>query len=148
MAFKVKIQKARFVVGPFSSEHMETIGIALANSIRSRIRAGVNAEDNPAKPLKSKGPRGGYAGWKARLGLNPLRDWTVRGRTLRSLQVKTVSENRGVIGFTDDQSDRIAHINNLREKAFGVSPNDHQVFLEAVRQIFREKKIVRTEKIA
>ncbi len=148
MAFHVKIQKARFVVGPFGAEQMQIIGEALANSIRSRIARGMNANDDPSKPLKSSGRKGGYAGYKARTGLQPIRDWTLTGRTLRALKLKLVSENRGVIGFIDDRSDKVAHVNNLREKAFGVSPTDHQVFLEAVRNIITEKKIIRTEKIA
>ncbi len=52
MSFQAKITRARFVVGPFSSEQMQTIAQVTADSVASRIRRGMNVDDAPAKPLK------------------------------------------------------------------------------------------------
>jgi len=57
---------------------------------------------------------------RPRGGLQPFRDWFWTGRTMRSLKVKSASENRVEIGFVDPNADRIAHVNNLRENAFGI----------------------------
>jgi hypothetical protein len=136
MAYQTKIRSVRFAVGPFTGEQMAGIGEVLKDSILARIRSGLNAEDNPAKPLKpSVGKRQSYADRKRAKGLQPIRDWTWRGRTLRSMAVLSASPNRGVIGFTDAQTDVIAHINNQRERAFGVSPKDREKLIAAVREV-------------
>ena len=114
MPFQTKITRARWVLGPFTSEDMETIGGVLADSIGKRIAAGLNANDEQAKPLKpGRNGRRGYPDYKAARGLQPFRDWFWTGRTMRSLKVKSASENRVVIGFVDPNADRIAHVNNL-----------------------------------
>jgi len=90
----------------------------------------------------------GYEKQKTRRGLNPIRDWTWRGRTLRSLSVKSANENRVVIGFSDPETDGIAHVNNLRERAFGVSPEDLKALTEIVLATLRTQRIVAFRKAA
>jgi hypothetical protein len=141
--FQPRITKARFVLGPFSAEDMTTIGNFMCDRIRRRIQSGVNVDDAPSRAL---GP--GYQKAKIRRGLNPVRDWTWRGRTLRSLAVKSASENRVAIGFIDAQSDTIAHINNLRERAFGVSQEDRKSLREIVLATLRRARPVRFRKAA
>ena len=51
----------------------------------------------PGKP-----GRRGYPDYKAARGLQPLRDWTWSGHTLRCLKVLTANENRAAIGFLDE----------------------------------------------
>lgn len=143
MAFAPKITRARFVLGPFSSEQMTTIGLFMADRIRRRIESGVNAADNPSKALTQ-----GYMRAKQRRGLQPVRDWTWRGRTLRSLNVLRANENSVTIGFTDPQADKIAAVNNRREKAFGVSPEDRKALREIVLATLRAKPIVSFRKVA
>ena len=143
MAFAPKITRARFVLGPFSSEQMTTIGLFMADRIRRRIESGVNAADNPSKALSQ-----GYMRAKQRRGLQPVRDWTWRGRTLRSLNVLRANENSVTIGFTDPQADKIAAINNRRERAFGVSPEDRKALREIVLATLRAKPIVAFRKVA
>ena len=143
MPYLPKITRARFVLGPFSAEDMAIIGTFMCDRIRRRIESGVNVDDNPAKALKP-----GYEKQKTRRGLNPIRDWTWRGRTLRSLAVKSASENRVTIGFTDPQADMIAHVNNLRERAFGVSPEDRRSLREIVLVTLRRLRPVRLRKAA
>ena len=148
--FQTKITRARLTVSPFSSEQMLTIGNALMTSIKTRIQSGLNISDSPAKPLKgvTHGAYIPYARQKERHGIAGLRNWTWTGRTLRSMKVLSVSENAGKIGFTDSKSDQVAHINNLREKAFGVSPNDRLVLQKAVFDIFKTGKIIQFRKVA
>ena len=83
MAFETKIRRARFVVGPFSPEQMATIGQVTLDHIVERIRRGVNVQDAPAKPLKEGKNGRGYPYYKSARGLQPIRDWTWRGLTLR-----------------------------------------------------------------
>jgi hypothetical protein len=53
-----------------------------------------------------------------------------------------------VIGFSDPETDGIAHVNNLRERAFGVSPEDRKALTEIVLATLRTKRIVAFRKAA
>jgi hypothetical protein len=149
MPFQTKITRARFVLGPFTAEDMETIGGVLVDSISTRIRKAFNVNDAPAKALKpSRNGRRGYPDYKAARGLMPVRDWMWTGRTMRSLKVKSVSENKATIGFIDPNADRIAHVNNLRERQFGVSPKDRSALNAAVLAVLRQARAVRVKRAA
>ncbi len=149
MAFTAKITRARFVLGPFSSEDMLSIANTLRGSIAGRIGKGLNANDAPAKALKpGRDGRRGYPDYKKARGLQPIRDWFWTGRTMRSLKVKSANENQAVIGFVDPNADRIAHVNNLREKQFGVSPTDRQALNAAVLTAIRQVRPVRVRRAA
>jgi hypothetical protein len=149
MAFTAKITRARFVLGPFTSEDMLAIGNVLRDSIAARIGRGLNVNDTPAKALKpGRNGRRGYPDYKKARGLQPIRDWFWTGRTMRSLKVKSASENRAVIGFVDPNADRIAHVNNLREKQFGVSLKDRQALSAASLAVLRRGRVVRSAKAA
>jgi hypothetical protein len=67
---------------------------------------------------------------------------------MRSLKVKSASENRVVIGFVDPNADRIAHVNNLREKQFGISPKDRVAMNRAVLAVLRQARAVRVQRAA
>jgi hypothetical protein len=149
MAFTAKITRARFVLGPFSSEDMLSIANTLRDSIAGRIGKGLNVNDAPAKALKpGRNGRRGYPDYKRARGLQPIRDWFWTGRTMRSLKVKSASENRAVIGFVDPNADRVAHVNNLREKQFGVSPTDRQALNAAVLAVLRQARAIRVGRAA
>ena len=142
-SFATKVTHARFVVGPFSSDQMSTLAGILRDSMRGRIQNGLNVNDQPAKPLKP-----GYASAKARKGGKPVRDWMMSGQTLRCMAVLSANENRAVIGFNNPIAARIAHFNNLRERAFGVSPMDRQMLVAAVNATVRQVKVVTVGKTA
>ncbi|HEY4359398.1 MAG TPA: hypothetical protein VGN17_00415 [Bryobacteraceae bacterium] len=150
----MKITRARFTLSPFTSETMANIGKVLAKSMRDRIGSGLNALDRNAKPLKPgrTGRNGqelrGYPDYKQYRGLQPIRDWLYSGRTLRSLQVLSVNQNRGTIGFTDAKADQIAHFNNLIEKAFAVSPKDAIALQQAVYSTFKQERLVQFRRVA
>ena len=149
MPFQTKITRARFVVGPFSSEQMQTIAQVTLDSVAARIHRGETVEDTPAKPLKpGRNGKRGYPDYKLARGLQAIRDWTWRGLTMRSLKVKAANENRAIIGFIDPQADRIAHINNLRERQFGLSPRDREVLQRVVRATAKQARVVRAVKVA
>lgn len=122
---------------------MLTLGNVLADSNRARIGQGINAADMPAKALKP-----GYAQAKAKKGRNPVRDWNMTGRTLAALQCLAANENRALIGFKNPIAARIAHWNNLKERSFGVSPQDRKTIVAAVNATAREARIVRVVRVA
>lgn len=122
---------------------MQLIGERMTETIVARIRRGVNAADQSAKPLKptTKARKDGtpyasqsYAVQKQRKGLPGIRNWVLTGATLSSAGVLNASENTVTIGFRNMKADIIAHVNNRRELAFAVSPADRQVFEAAVRE--------------
>ncbi|MEO8715633.1 MAG: hypothetical protein ABI369_11525 [Acetobacteraceae bacterium] len=78
----------------------------------------------------------------------PIRDWVWTGRTMRSLKVKGASENAATIGFVDPNADRVAHVNNLRERQFGISPKDRSALNAAVLAVLRQASVIRVKKAA
>ena len=141
MPFQAKITRARWVLGPFTSEDMLEIGNVVVDSIKARLHNGLNVRDEESKPLKpGRNGKRGYPEYKVAHGLQPIRDWVLTGRTMRSLKVKSASENRCVIGFINSNADAIAHINNLREKAFGVSPKNRQALRAIILAVLRQSQ--------
>jgi hypothetical protein len=132
---------------------MAQIGEIVARSIRDRIHSGLNVNDAAAKALKpGRTVNGhqlrGYPDYKSARGLQPIRDWTWTGRTMRALKALSANENKVTIGFSDPVADYRAHINNRREKAFGVSPNDHKALNAAVLAMLRQVRVVQFKKVA
>lgn len=113
---------------------MARIGEAVVKSISDRIHKGLNGNDQQAKPLKvsPKSRKGGYPVYKSQHGLQPFRDWTLSGRTLRGMKVLNVNENSGKIAFADRRSAIIAAVLNKQERAFTISPKDRDALTRAV----------------
>lgn len=138
--FQTVIRRARFVYSPYTAVEMQGFAQVLADAIRTRIQSGQNIYDQPAAPLKPGKPgRRGYPDYKSARGLQPIRDWTWSGHTLRCLKVLTANENRAVIGFLDEAlpgrretASQIAFYNNLRERQWGVSPRDRAAVIAAI----------------
>ncbi len=138
--FQTVLKNARFVYSPYTADEMQDFAHALADSIRARIQSGQNIYDQAAARLKPGKPgRRGYPDYKSARGLQPIRDWTWSGHTLRCLKVLTANENRAVIGFLDEAmpgrrqtASQIAFYNNQRERQWGVSPRDRQAVLAAI----------------
>lgn len=149
MPFQAKITRARWVLGPFTSEDMLEIGNVVVDSIKDRLHKGLNIRDEAAKPLKpGRNGKRGYPDYKAARGLQPFRDWFWTGRTIRALKVKQASENRCVIGFINPNADAVAHVNNIRDRAFGISPKDRLALNAIVRAVLKTARIVRVGKAA
>jgi hypothetical protein len=138
--FQTVIRKARFVYSPYTAQEMQGFAQVLADAIKTRIQSGQNVYDQAAAPLKPGLPgRRGYPDYKTARGLQPIRNWTWSGHTLRCLKVLTANENRAVIGFLDERfpgrsqtASQIAFYNNHRERQWGVSPRDRQALLAAM----------------
>jgi hypothetical protein len=116
-----------------SEEELYQFSEALNDSVLARIRRGMDVNDSPAPPLSSKGKRGGYAGLKARRGLNPIRDLTFTGRTLRAIAPVAAGENQVAIGITNQTAIRIIASNNARSRQYGASPTDRANLIAAIR---------------
>ena len=128
---------------------MLAIGNGVRDSIATRISKGLNVNDAPAKVLKpGRSGHRGYPDYKAARGLQPFRDWFWTGRTIRSLKVKSASENRVVVGFVDPNADRIAHINQLRERQFGISPKDRSALTGIILRVLKAARTVRVARTA
>lgn len=141
--FETKIRHARLTFSPFSSEQMADIGNVVLESIKDRILLARNADDAPAKPLAIK-----YADWKSSAknkypGKSRLRDWSLRGKTLRSLKVKVASEDRATLGPTDPQSQMIVAVQNRRQRQWAVSPKNLEVLYAAVQRTLLQSRVVR-----
>ena len=132
LRFQTVVRRARFAYSPFTAQEMQGFAQLLADTIRARIVSGQNIYDQAATPLKpAKTGRRGYPDYKSARGLQPIRDWTWTGHTMRCLKVLTANENRAVIGFLDEAmpgrsqtASQIAFWNNQRERQWGVSPAD------------------------
>jgi len=138
--FVTVIKKARFVYSPFTGEEMANFGQLLADTIRQRIQSGQNVYDQAAAPLKpGRNGKRGYPDYKSARGLQPIRDWTWSGHTLRCLKVLTANENRAVLAFLEEAkpgrsqtASQIAFYNNRREHQWGVSPHDRAIVTDAM----------------
>jgi hypothetical protein len=134
------VRKARFVYSGFTALQMQGFAQVLADSIKGRIQSAVNIYDLPASPLKPGQPgRQGYPDYKSRRGIEPTRNWTWTGHTLKSLKVLDVSENRATIGFLQTAfpgrpatASQVAFYNNRREPQWGVSPRDRAAVVAAI----------------
>jgi hypothetical protein len=116
--FQTVIRRVRFAYSPYTATEMQGFAQVLADSIRTRIQSGQNIYDQASAPLKPGLPgRRGYPDYKAARGLNPIRDWTWSGHTLRCLKVLTANENRAAIGFLDE-SLPAAYLNRRRAMSF------------------------------
>jgi hypothetical protein len=127
--FRTKIRKARFIVTPYTAERMAEISDATLESVRTRIARALTVEDSPAPSLRPF-----YARRKAIKGKPALRDWTLTGRTLRSMKTLSAGPGKARIGFTDPESNKRAFINNARYRQFGLSGSDRVVLIAAIRR--------------
>ena len=138
--FQTVVRKARFVYSPYTSEEMQGFAQILADAIKKRIQSGLNIYDQPAASLKpGKSGHRGYPDYKSARGIDPIRNWTWTGHTLRCLKVLSVNENRAAIGFLDETfpgrsktANQIAFYNNRRERQWGVSPGDRAIVIAAM----------------
>jgi hypothetical protein len=122
-----KIEKARFVALNFTGDRMAAIALPVVKSVQDRIYAGLNASDQPAKPLKP-----GYAKQKVRKHRRPVRDLTLTGTMMRAMAVLSATNGQAVIGFLDARSNQKAYVNNSIELQFAMSPRNDAEFLKQV----------------
>jgi len=134
------VRHARFVYSPYTSDEMLGFGELLADTIRQRIQSGMNIYDQAAAALKpGRDGHKGYPDMKTARGLQPIRDWTWTGHTLRCLKVLVVNENRATVGFLDESlpgrmqtASEIAFYGNQIERMWGVSERDRAITVSAM----------------
>lgn len=142
--FETKIIKsrARFVYRRYSPEQMIEVGEGFIGSMFSRWDRGENIRDLAAKPLSTKGRRGGYAGYKQRRGGKNIRDWKATGQLRAAVYIPTARANQVEIGIANVQHfatyekrmrvvaqnlssvQSVVTFNQRRESMWGASPRN------------------------
>jgi hypothetical protein len=153
--FEARIQWVKVTVSPFAPDEMMDIAQVTLDHIRTRIQSVKDWEDNPAKPLKDnyakqkvKGRRVARTGGQIFRGL-PVRDWTLRGRTLQSLKVKYASQDRATIGPTSEEANMIIAVRNKLDHMWGLAPSDLEAMYAAIRAtLMRSRTFLHIEKEA
>lgn len=148
--FETKIQKARFVVSPYTAQEMIRFGQTIIDSNFARWDRAVDANDGVAPPLK---PR--YAAFKSRRYGSTLRDLRLTGRLRRSIKVLTASVYRAAMGPVDGIHTRsqkrrnltfadVLAICNRRWRMWGVSPKDQDTVVGKM----MERPIIQAKNVA
>jgi len=150
--FETRLQHAKVSFSPFSTESMLTIGQVVLDHIRDRIKSVQDIHDSRALPLKDKyaeekrkGRFVALGGPKRYSGL-PVRDWTLRGRTLQACKVKFASQDRATIGPTSEETGKIMTARNRVDKMWGMSPRDNEALVAVVMATLRTAAVVRVER--
>jgi hypothetical protein len=149
MAFQAKITRARWVLGSFTSEDMLAIANVVRDSIATRIGKGLNIEDEDAKPLKpGRNGHRGYPDYKAARGPNALPRLGLDRAHHALAQSKERQRKPRRYRLYRPNADHIAHVNNLREKQFGISPKDRQAMAAIIRYVLRQSRVISVRKAA
>ena len=124
---------------------MQSGAQTLLNHIVYRIQSAIDETDSAAKPLnvryaqeKRVGRYVAQSGHTKYSGM-PVRDWTLRGWTIRSLKVKLVSEDRAQIGPITRQAYIIMASRNKFDHMWGLSPTDQEAFYTQMREELKRK---------
>jgi hypothetical protein len=89
---------------------MVDVGAVGLLDLKRRVRAGLNPDDAPAKPLTKR-----YAKYKSRMHKGNRRDLWFSGKMLGNLQLRTVSDNIAKAALTSRKERLKASANNLRD---------------------------------
>ncbi len=122
---------------------MRRFGELAIEQQKSRVLAGINVQDQPAKPLKATRRMWSperrryvdYADYKIDHGGEPIRNMRLTGALLGSMHVTSVGEGRVRAGFTPDQNIK-AHKAQETERMFGLSPEDKGEVMSEMRAEF------------
>lgn len=151
--FQPRIGHAKVTFSPFSTESMLDIGEVVLRHIKERIQSVEDVNDSRAKPLKEsyaeekrKGRYVALGGPTKFRGL-PVRDWTLRGRTMQGLKVKYASEDRVTLGPTSAETGKIVTVRNRSDHMWGMSPSDSEAMVAVVLATLRTAAVVRVEKV-
>ena len=138
----------------FSRIQMERLAQIGRDSVVARTRKGLGSDDTPMAALstktsavKSQGKvvriRSGYAGWKAKKGLNPFRDlWGTGqqgGHMLDNLSVRQATPGSARIAFTSKHQREKALANEQRAPFLGWSPSNVADVMKAASEMFRSE---------
>jgi hypothetical protein len=134
--------------------NMGKLGQFALATVKSRIARGVGSDDAPMPPLKaSKGRefvsrvngraqfrQRGYAAWKAAHGLQPIRDMrgdgSQGGHMLENLTLRSATDSRAVIAFTQTKQRQKALGNEMRTPFLSFSAEDEKRILAYAQNLF------------
>jgi hypothetical protein len=133
-SFGVKIGRSFRIDGDSlipSREQMQETGQAVVDSELDRMSRGINANDQPAKPLN---PR--YEKRKLNVGASPIRDNRLTGETLASFGVLEAADGFARVGFSSESAEIKAERTQRIEPMVGLSPNDAQAPIKKAHEHF------------
>jgi hypothetical protein len=139
--FETKIVRARVTWSPFTAEEMAELGQGVLDHITARIQNVQNVDDGSAPALASKYATEKQTGRFVPLGGprkytgKPVRDWTLRGRTLQSLKVKTANDDVATIGPISPEAYKIIASRNKIDRMWGLSPSDMEALYTRLRTV-------------
>lgn len=143
------MQHVKLTFSPFSADQMMTIGQVLLDKIVTRIKSAQDVTDSRARPLKPSYAEEKQKGRRVKLGGptrykgQPIRDWTLRGRTLSACKVKFASQERVTIGPTSQETGAIMTARNRLDNMWGVSPSDQLALNAIILETFKQAPPVR-----
>lgn len=142
--FTAKVTRMRVTWSPFTPTQMLEIGDTALKSILSRISQAQDVNDSPAKPLSDR-----YIQFKVgKKGKAPIRDWFLRGVLVRSLKVKSASQEKVTLGPVTVEANSLVTFNQRRCRQWGVSPRDLEAIRLKVRQLIVGKSVLAKVKVA
>ena len=151
-SFETRFTYSKMSISPIAVEDLGAIGGIVLDSMKARIKAAVDWNDNAARPLKPiyaqekvKGRRVALTGGQLFRG-KPIRDWTLRGRTMQSLKVKSVSQDRVTIGPVSLEAAKIIAGRNPLDHMWAMSPKDMAVLHESTYDTIVQKVRIQFEK--
>lgn len=150
--FEARIQTIKFTFSPLSSVSMMTIGQVVRDHIVWRIKQHQDVNDSQARPLteryKQEKLRGRYValGGPRKFKGTEFRDWTLRGRTLDAVRVKSASQERVTIGPTSPETAKIIASRDKKDHMWGVSPSDRDTMVAVVYETLRTVSVARVVK--
>jgi hypothetical protein len=124
---------------------MLMVANAAKDSVTKRIVSGIKVDGTAARPLKGDVKSDKYVPYaeqKRRKGLQGIRNWVWSGKTLKSMQVLRVNEDRAVIGFVGSRADRITTKLNRIDRMFGLGVSDEQAVNAAVNKLIESKTYI------
>lgn len=150
--FEARIQQIKVTYSPFSSAEMMTIGQVVLEHIVDRIKSVQDVTDSRAKPLKDTYMREKVRGRSVAKSFGrfkglPVRDWTLRGRTLGACKVKYASQERVTIGPTSEETATIITARTRIDKMWGVSPSDGEALTAVIKATLLQTPAVRVERV-
>lgn len=117
----------------FDRDQMADIAQVAADSELDRLSRGVDANDQPARPLN---PR--YEKQKTNAGALPIRDMRLTSQTLDSFGVVNADENSASVGFASDLAEIKAERAQRIAPMIGLSPHDEEVTVKRAEEHFAD----------
>ncbi len=148
----------------FDKNRMERLGEFAIQTVKARVARGIGSDDAQMAPLSgsrivkakvwNKRSRyvtingryrmtEGYAAWKSKHGLQPIRDLKGTGKDggnmLENLTVRSVSESLVTIGFSQNKARAKAISNERKSPWLSFSDSDERLIVAYARQMFQSQ---------